>query len=281
MNRCFALLALLTLGACPKPGNSPTEALGPAFNGPASRVASLAPSLTNLVLALEAGDALLGVTRFDDAPEVAALPRVGGYNDPSLETLLRLKPDLVICQPSPGNRGAVRAVADAGFPVRVFPLETLADVRQTTLTLGKLLEREEQARTLVARLDEARITARKAANLRPRRPKAALLVGVAPLVAAGPGSFADELLTDSGALNVVERSPQAWPRLSDERLLAQAPDVLFVVDVEGGIDVSMLPDALARRVVRLRSVGLLQPGASAIDALQELTAILDRLVGVP
>ncbi|HZX40356.1 MAG TPA: helical backbone metal receptor, partial [Myxococcaceae bacterium] len=97
-----ALLSLAVLGAGADPG--PARMLGPAPRGEVRRLVTLAPSLTDVVLALGAGDRLVGVSRFDDRPEVARLPRVGGFVDPSVEAVLALHPDLVLAQPGPGNR---------------------------------------------------------------------------------------------------------------------------------------------------------------------------------
>ncbi|HSN91361.1 MAG TPA: helical backbone metal receptor, partial [Anaeromyxobacteraceae bacterium] len=63
---------------------------------PPRRVVTLAPSLTDVVVALGRADRLVGVTRHDDAPEVSGLPRVGGFLDPNPEAVMALEPDLVI-----------------------------------------------------------------------------------------------------------------------------------------------------------------------------------------
>ena len=275
--RSLALVLLVLLTGCRRETTRSVGELGPPPPEQVKSVVSLAPSLTDLVVALGASERLVGVTRFDDAPAVKALPRVGGYNDPSLETILRLAPDVVVCQPSPGNKGAVYAVAEAGISVRFFGLETLADVRKTTFALGALLDRKDAAKALVGRIDTAREAARKAAKARSRRPKVALLVGIEPLIAAGPGSFSHELIEDAGGDNVVERSAQTWPQLSPERLLSQSPDALLFVGVEHGADPSRLPESLRDRVVMLDSPGLLRPGPGAVQALEELTRVFDRL----
>lgn len=270
-------LTLVLLAGCRGDAARRAGELGPPVSEQVSRIVSLAPSLSNLVIALGASEKLVGVTRFDDAPEVAKITRVGGYNDPSLETIVRLAPDVVLCQPSPGNKGAVHAVAGAGIPVRFFGLESLEDVKTTTLALGSLLEREDAARTLVARIDAARHQAREAAARRRRKPKVVLLVGIEPLIAAGPDSFSHELIADAGGENIVARSAQRWPQLSPERLIAQDPDAVLFVGVDHGADPTRLPVSLQDRVVILQSPGLLQPGAGAIEALEELTRVFDRL----
>lgn len=272
------LIALVLVVGCRSESMDTSGELGPKPPSEIKRLVTLAPSLTDLVLALGAGDRLVGVTRFDEAPDVQSLVRVGGYNDPSLETIVRLAPDLVVCQPAPGNKGSVHAVADAGIPVRFFGLETLADIRKTTLALGQLLDRADAADALVSRIDEARNKARTAADKRARRPKVVLLVGIDPLIAAGPGSFSHELLVDAGADNIVERSPQSWPRLSPERLLSQSPDAILLVDVEHGPDSGKLPASLQDSVITLKNTGLLQPSSGVIGSLEELTTVFDGVV---
>ena len=114
-------LAVLLLAGCS--ASSP----GPGSSGPPARVVSLAPSITEIVYALGAGGRLVGVcAQCDQPPEVAGVPRVGGYLTPSVEAVLATQPDLVIAVPSPGNREAVRAVERTGVQVLVVHDRTLA-----------------------------------------------------------------------------------------------------------------------------------------------------------
>jgi len=70
--------------------------LGPPAPARPARVISLAPSLTDTVIALGEVGRLVGVTRYDTSLEVKDLPRVGGFLDPSPEVVLGLRPDLVL-----------------------------------------------------------------------------------------------------------------------------------------------------------------------------------------
>ena len=115
-----ALLALLVAAG-------PRLHLGPPAPAHVRRLVTLAPSLSEIVLALGAGDRLAGVTRFDDDPRTAKVPRIGGYNDPQPEAVLAVKPDLILAEPAPANRGAVETLARLGIPVDAFPLATVAE----------------------------------------------------------------------------------------------------------------------------------------------------------
>jgi iron complex transport system substrate-binding protein len=271
-------LLLLAL-ACTRPAAPAAPA---AARPEGRRIVTLAPSLTDVVLALGARDSLVGVTRFDDAPEVQTLTRVGGYTDPSLETIVRLHPDLVVCQPSPGNKGVVTTLQEAGIPVEVFTLETIADVTAALTRLGTLLHREEAARMEVARIDAARARAREAATRRPRRPTAVLLFDIDPLIAAGPGSFAAELLEDVGARNVVAAAPQPYPQLPLETLLARTPDLVLVAPMAAhGAGLGGLASPLRPVARELASSGIVRPGPAVVDALEELTRVLDDVARSP
>src|SRR3990172_1277855 len=92
----FALCAL-TLACASPPGEGPPPE--------ARRIVSLTPAITETLFALGLGDRVVGVTRFCDyPPEVARLPKVGGYADPDVEAVLALTPDLVLVSPNVGNR---------------------------------------------------------------------------------------------------------------------------------------------------------------------------------
>ena len=97
---------LLLLGAAPDAGSS-AQWLGPKPSKLPTRVVTLAPSLTETVLSLGKGALLVGVSRFDEAPQVAKLKRVGGFNDPSIEAVVALKAELVLAQKAPANQKAV------------------------------------------------------------------------------------------------------------------------------------------------------------------------------
>src|SRR5881398_1520236 len=129
----------MTIGLALLLAAGPRQHLGPPVPGEVRRVVTLAPSLSEIVLALGAGDRLAGVTRFDDDPRTAKLPRIGGYNDPQPEAVLGLKPDLVLAEPAPANRGPVETLARLGVAVEAFPLSTVQDIEDAIAGIANLL----------------------------------------------------------------------------------------------------------------------------------------------
>jgi len=264
--RAFVLLALVLAA-------SPAQWLGPRPPAAITRVVTIAPSLTETVLALGAQETLVGVSRFDEAPEVKALPRVGGFVDPSIETVLMLKPDLVVVQKSPGNQKPIEKLASLGVSVLAVPLTTLADVSEAMRVLGAVLKKDARATQLIAELEQARAKERALA-FKGTAPEVLFIYGFTPLVVAGPGSFADELLRDCGVQNVAKRAATAYPVWSREQVVANPPQL--VVDASDSADGRDAVKALTpkSRWVALENKDLLHPGPSLARALGPLCASL-------
>lgn len=268
-----ALLSAVVLATGTDPG--PLRMLGPAPKGEVRRVVTLTPSLTDVVLALGAGERLVGVSRFDERPEVTRLPRVGGFVDPSVEAVLALHPDLVFAEPGPGNRQAVERIAELGTPVLLLPLATVSDVLAAERAAGKALGRAAQGDALARDLEGTRAKVRERA--RGRKPVRVLLVyGFDPLVVAGPGGFADELLADAGAQNVAADAASAYPVYSVERALRSRPELILDAAMTGAgrEKFKELPGLAETRWASVPGQALLHPGPALGQGLEQLFALV-------
>ncbi len=253
---------------------SQAQWLGPPPPVPATRVISLAPSITETILALGGKGSLIAVSRFCEFPEVAKLPRAGGFNDISVETIVALKPQLLVVAKSPGNQKAVETLARLGIPVLALPLTTVDDVATSMTELGHALGRDAAATALVNELAEARLAQRAVVVTKPK--VVLFVVGFAPLVVAGPGSFAHELLEDCGAKNAAEKAPTAYPMYSMEKAVMLAPDVVIdASDVKDGRDAVEKLGALKKaKWVTVPTKALLHPGPALAKALPSLCELV-------
>lgn len=268
----LALCALSTGARAEETHPAQVHRRGPPPPAVVRRVVSLAPSLSELVLALGAGDLLVGVTRFDDDPRVAALPRVGGYNDPEPEAVLRLKPDLVLAQPAPENRGPVETLGRLGIAVEAFPLGTVEEIDAALGAVGARLGRAAEAALARSRIRAAREEARRAAAGRPR-PRVLLVFGLEPLVVSGRGGFAGQLLDDAGAENATD-DPRGFFRLSAEVAALSRPQLVVLCGVEEPKGRDALPGLAGIPRAALASTALLRPGPRIPEALADLRAAL-------
>ncbi len=249
--------------------------VGPRPSAPPRRVVVLAPSLTDVVVAMGLAGRLAGVTRLDDAPEVARLPRVGGFLDPSPEAVLALSPDLVLWVTDGGALAAVRRIAELSrsssrpFPILAIPIVNVADVIATPRLVGEALGDPGAGERLSRALaDDVEAVRRRAAPL-PRR-RALFVVGHDPLVVAGPGSFPDELLRICGAVNVVSGT-RPWPVYPVEKAVADDPDVVVDAAPQEPAEtlrrLSAVRAVREGRVLRLANDDLIRPGPRMIRAL--------------
>jgi iron complex transport system substrate-binding protein len=249
--------------------------IGTPPRSPPRRVITLAPSLTDVLVALGATERLVGVTRVDHAPEVAALPRVGGFLDPNPEVILGLRPDLVLWVTDGGALPSVRRIAelsDGAIPILAIPIITVADVSAAARLVGEALGDPGGGAALAARLEGsvARLKAR-AAGL-PRK-RVLFVVGRDPLVVAGPGSFPDELLRLAGCDNAVGGT-RPWPVYPLELAVGGNPDLVIDAALDEPADgirrLAAVPAVRDGRVVRLSGDALLRAGPRMIAALDEL-----------
>ena len=227
MRPIFAFLAVLLAGAVAVMASAPPQ-----------RVVSLAPNVTGMVLALGAGDRLVGVTSFCDAP--AGVPRIRGGIEPEAEAILAASPDLVLATPMtpPGTR---RQLADLGLRVEVLDARSLRGIEDSMTRLAGILG----------------VGAPPAAGAEPREAKltAALLFGADTGYSAGRGTHAHEILEVAGLRNIAADAGGPWPQLGEEFLLAADPDVLVVADFGNSSREQIMSALQAHRVRRhLRAV---------------------------
>jgi iron complex transport system substrate-binding protein len=198
----------------------------------ARRVVSLNPSLTAILVAIGARDALVGVDDYSarEVPEVAALPRVGGLYNPSLEAVLALRPDLVVLVPSVEQRDFQARLDELRIPHAVFDPVRLDDVLATIEVLGARVGRREAARARVASLRATFARAERVLAGRPP-PRAVLVLQRDPLFVVGAGNFVGEILAAAHVENVGASLGAPWPRVSREWLIAAAPE--WILDASG------------------------------------------------
>src|SRR5881392_3286685 len=92
----YALIALTLVLACDRGAHSTAPS--------GMRIVTLTPSATEIVAALGAADALVGVDQYSEYPDsVQKLPKVGTFLQPNLETIISLHPTLVIVDDIHGN----------------------------------------------------------------------------------------------------------------------------------------------------------------------------------
>ncbi len=113
------------------------------------QIVSLAPSNTEILYALGAGDRIVATTALCDYPkEVEDTPSIGGWTNPDIDEVARFDPDMVLASDALQDE-AVEQCRDAGLPVKQFTPTRLHDVCNTIKVIGELVEQEQNAMDLV------------------------------------------------------------------------------------------------------------------------------------
>lgn len=256
------------------------------------RVISISPSTTEALYAIGAGGLAVGRSRYCDYPEAAlTLPAVGGFVDPSVEAIVALRPTLVIGARGPAGPSIEGTLRDRGIMTYFPETETIAGIEAMIAGLGERTGHAAEARELTQAI-EARLRTIDAAVSKLPRVRCAVLFDVAPLVAAGPGSFPDELIARAGGDNVIKRGG-AYPTVGVESLLTLAPEVL--IDASGDMghpegrlaglrDAPGLRNLPAIRDDRVRAVAgsvALRPGPRIAEGVAELARAIHQGLVLP
>lgn len=248
------------------------------------RVVSLNPSLTEILLALGARPALVGVDDYSAraSVEVATLPRVGGLFDPSLEAIVALQPELVVLVPSAEQRDLHTRLESFGIEVLALDNFRLPQLLASIETLGTRVGRAQAARERVAAIQSAFAQTERATRGRPR-PRAVLVLQRDPLFLVGGGSYLDEMLRAAGADNLAGSFAEPYPRLDVEWLIAARPELILDASEDAQPAAEhwrrwpSLPAVAAGRVVALVAQEVTLPGPHLDRALE----ILARAVASP
>ncbi|MDP2703466.1 MAG: cobalamin-binding protein, partial [Candidatus Rokubacteria bacterium] len=230
-----ALCRSLALALCFLPGIAlaltVVDQTGHAVTLPAAprRIVSLVPGVTEILFAIGAQDALVGVTDFCDyPPDARRKARVGDMLAPNLETLVSLRPDLVVATRSGNREETFDQLKRLGLPVYlVDEPPSIADVLRLVGGLGQLTGRRDAAAALAAGL-ERRITAvRERVAGRPH-PRVLYVLWPEPLIVPGRGSLVSELIASAGGESVTADQGQGYPRMSLEAAVGRAPEVIIL-----------------------------------------------------
>jgi vitamin B12 transport system substrate-binding protein len=235
----------------------------------AERVISLAPSLTEIVVELNANDLLVGVLDGGERPAaLSALPSVGRYGQLEMERLLSLQPDLLLLWPgsvSVAQRDQLQRLNIPTYLAEPHTLDQLADqIEQIGVRLNRSERGHQVSKAFRLRLSELRKRYHREVPL-----TVFYQVWDQPLYTVGGEQIISDALSVCGARNVFADLKTPAPQVSLEAVLQRNPDVIL-----GGstaqLNLWQAWPQLKSRLLVLPDKGLERPSGQMIEAVAKL-----------
>lgn len=193
---------------------------------PALRIVSLAPHITELLFEIGAGNAVIGAEPYSDYPEAAKrIPRVGGLSGIDIETIVALKPDLVIAWQSGTSKAQIETLARLHIPVFRSEPHTLDDVAATMSRFGALTGHGDDARADVARFTE-RVSQLRATYAAQTPVRVFYQVWNKPLMTVGGPQLITQAIALCGGRNVFGSLEALAPTVDVEAVIAADPQLI-------------------------------------------------------
>ena len=292
------LAVLLSLGllfaACSKPNNNKSDSqigvhqtideAGRTIIVPntVTRFISLAPSLTEIVYAIGAGEGLVGRTSYCTYPaEAQKVEAVGDTLKPSIERIIALRPQIVFVSTASQLEAFTSELQAHHIAVYVTDSHDLEGVFHSIERMADVLGKRPQADELLKQL---RARVRSVAERVKSQPLVRVFYQVSdePLYTIGRDAFITDLIKRAGGVSVTADVPGAWPKYSAESALAANPEAIILPTGGSMGDAnSTVASALKRspavangRVYKINDDHLSRPGPRSVDGLEDLARAL-------
>ncbi len=242
------LAALVVVVACSDEQVSQPESAS------AERIVSLAPSITELVYTVGAGEQLVGVSAWSDYPrEVLDLPVVGDAFTVDQEQLVLARPDLLLVWESGTPAHVVDELRQVGYEVVRIRTRDLDDVAEALLQIGRLTGHTLQAEIAATDYrDQLQTLQSRYQSLPPVR--VFYQVAARPLYTVNNEHYISELISVCGGDNIFKDLSELAPTVDVEAVVDRDPEVMLASTDAGDdafVEWQRWPDMTANRLGNL------------------------------
>jgi len=230
--RCLAFSAVLLAVTLSSAAFSAVEILDEDGNlvrleKPAKRIISLAPSLTEILFAIGAGQRIVGVIEYSDfPPEAKTLPVIGRFDLLDIEKIAELEPDLIIAWKSGNPARSIEQLKILGLSVYLAELNDLASISKQMKNISKLIGAEREASPAIINFNQtyeslvARYSGRELV-------KTFYQVWDMPIITTGGKGLINDIITLCSGENIFKRISQIAPKVSLEAVVVANPEVII------------------------------------------------------
>ena len=189
-------------------------------------IVSLAPSLTEMIFAIGAGDQLVGRTSACDWPAATAkVPVVGAFGRPSLELLAAIHPDLVV-DVDLADEEMGKKISALGIKRENITCKSPDDIPGALQKLGKLTGHTREADSLALSIREGLAIYKIKSGNQKNKKRVYLEIWDDPFWTGGKGSYTSSLIAYAGGQNIGDVVKKEYFEISQEWIIKKSPEVI-------------------------------------------------------
>jgi iron complex transport system substrate-binding protein len=247
------------------------------------RIVSIAPSFTEILYALGAGNEVVGTTLYCDYPPAALkTTKIGDVLNPNVEKIISLKPDLVLAGDWKWN--VPEKLRAAGIKVvEIKDAQTLDDVFNRFILIGKQVAREKEAEALVASMKTQMEQIRKRSVSQPK--KTVYMDLDAGNWTVGGTSYLNQILELLGMQNIFEERKEPYLTVTMESIVSRDPEFLLSLcktkEEYGALNAWLaLRPVQKGRIIdknRINWFAITHQGSRLVDGIEELEKALKEI----
>lgn len=247
------------------------------------RIVSLSPGTTEILFLLGLQDRIVGVTSYCNYPPEASEIQKVGDSVTSIETVIELKPDLVVGH-SFLNAQALDSLRAQRVPVLAVNPKTLRDIARSVETIAAACGVADMGKKIASEMLRDIQTIKSEVTQSASRPVVLFVVQSDPLYVAGPRTFVDEMINLCGGVNAAKSLETEYNIMSDEAAISAAPDLIFVTHPSSRDFFQSAPAWKAARAVTHNRVVLVngdlfvRPTPRTVEGLRRMAAEISSLI---
>ncbi len=258
-------------------------------------IVTLSPSAAEILYAIGAQDQIVAVSEFTDyPPEAAEKPVVGGFDGKtlSIETIISFEPDFVYLTEGMHNF-LIESLDSYGIKWYLSNPTSITAIETEILDIGEITGHQDEAALVVAQMAEKLSTAYAPAPEKTEEDEVETLdstikiyyeVWNSPFMSAGASSFINDIILHAGGKNIFDDLTDAYPMVSEESIIARAPDVILLPkstgitadDVKARAGWSSIPAVENNRIFIVDDNLYSRPAPRVADVILELAELLNQ-----
>lgn len=234
LSSIFIVILIMTmLVGCTKKTTVMTDRSGTQFNLPkkVTTIISTAPSNTEILVELGLADKLIAIDKYSSdvlgVPE--DLPKID-FRNPDAETLVGLKPDIIIASGhnKSGSEDPFAAVKEAGIEVVYIPVSSsIEGIYEDINFIAEITGTEKKGTEIVDNMKNEINSIKEIGDKVTNKKSVYFEIGSTPsLYSFGNNTFLNEMIEVIGAKNILSNE-NSWISPSEEIILKANPDVIL------------------------------------------------------